>query len=440
MEEEKVEEEKGEEGKGEEGKGGRLGRHWVMAPFGSRAGGVGWRDRARRGPGGCATVWGVIEGIEELGRRWSRRGWSGEVTLPTQPSTLDAIAFRKYKKEISGKINKLSILRNEVLPKPVHVHAEVQLAMLLITYKSDSDYTLVENCKYIGCSKKSCYLCSQFLHGLYRTRGSHGKVYHQWTLPAVQGLGSLAALKLHARIAAIGNHMRGTLLGPKSAKRPMVSESTVTATTTSQVVKGKWMRALRPQRTLDMQPQPENNLPAIKLGRLERVIEVLRFPAHGSPIIKVDIPLRKRLIAYTSFDSFDEYVLDFSACWPGELNYDRGKVRFEVNTQADASLDGSYVVFYNTSMSEELPVNKAILELIHLVEIPPGRMFWYGDAFLVNIGKRTMDKPNLVPPDANGPSTLSQSESMEVDFNDHGNLLYENVGYCRHQRGQLLLI
>jgi hypothetical protein len=169
--------------------------------------------------------------------------------ITTLGINLDAIAFRKYKKEVHGKINKLSILRNDVLPKPVHVHAEVQLAMFLITYKPDSDtHTHVENCKYIGCSKKSCYLCSQFLHGLYRTRGSHGKVYHQWTLPAIQGLELLAALKLHARIAAMGNHMRETLLRPGTAKRPTVSESTETVTTTSQAVKGKWKRELRQQR------------------------------------------------------------------------------------------------------------------------------------------------------------------------------------------------
>ena len=36
---------------------------------------------------GVRPFGGGIERIEELRRRWSRGGWSGEVTLPTQPST-----------------------------------------------------------------------------------------------------------------------------------------------------------------------------------------------------------------------------------------------------------------------------------------------------------------------------------------------------------------
>lgn len=60
------------------------------------------------------------------------------------------------------------------------VHAEM---LLLIFYEEHPQISLATN--YIGISKRSCYLCANFIrmHGVFAVEGQHQQLYCLWTLP-----------------------------------------------------------------------------------------------------------------------------------------------------------------------------------------------------------------------------------------------------------------
>lgn len=61
-----------------------------------------------------------------------------------------------------------------------HFHAELQILKHLKLNREEDKY-----CDYIGCSKKSCWLCWKILYhdARYQTQGSHFKLYHKWAIP-----------------------------------------------------------------------------------------------------------------------------------------------------------------------------------------------------------------------------------------------------------------
>jgi hypothetical protein len=87
------------------------------------------------------------------------------------------------------------------------VHAEM---LLLIFYEEHPQIALATN--YIGISKRSCYLCANFLriHGVFTVEGQHQQLYCLWTLPMMIKFGSLmqsarfsrALIELHRLLEA----------------------------------------------------------------------------------------------------------------------------------------------------------------------------------------------------------------------------------------------
>ncbi|KAH6668366.1 hypothetical protein B0J14DRAFT_704039 [Halenospora varia] len=67
------------------------------------------------------------------------------------------------------------------------VHAEM---LLLTFYEEHPQITLATN--YIGISKRSCYLCANFIriHGIFAVEGQHQQLYCLWTLPQEIKFGS----------------------------------------------------------------------------------------------------------------------------------------------------------------------------------------------------------------------------------------------------------
>ena len=67
------------------------------------------------------------------------------------------------------------------LKKPLNIHAEMQVLFFLL----DSERNGIQPFPYLGISKKKCLLCGHFIADLpdFETRGNHGKIYPQWTLP-----------------------------------------------------------------------------------------------------------------------------------------------------------------------------------------------------------------------------------------------------------------
>ncbi len=60
------------------------------------------------------------------------------------------------------------------------IHAELQLIIFYETHPGLKLY-----CNYVGCSKRSCYLCYNFIerHGLFKVHGCHQSLYSLWTVP-----------------------------------------------------------------------------------------------------------------------------------------------------------------------------------------------------------------------------------------------------------------
>jgi hypothetical protein len=80
--------------------------------------------------------------------------------------------------QVTSKLQKR--LENE-LRKPKWVHAEIRMVTHLISEDNE-----VQPFHYLGISKKTCFSCGRILSslGMFRTRGNHGKVWCQWTLPS----------------------------------------------------------------------------------------------------------------------------------------------------------------------------------------------------------------------------------------------------------------
>jgi len=68
----------------------------------------------------------------------------------------------------------------------LNVHAEVQMLIALATNESVKSDLF----PYFGCSKLSCFMCSRFIqaYGRFTTRGCHGRLFKQWTVPNADGL------------------------------------------------------------------------------------------------------------------------------------------------------------------------------------------------------------------------------------------------------------
>ncbi len=77
----------------------------------------------------------------------------------------------------------------EYFRKPLHAHAEMQLIMQVEQLRLQKVGTM----KYMGSSKRTCFLCCKSLtqQPVFQHRGTHGKVYYQWTMPEVPGLSIL---------------------------------------------------------------------------------------------------------------------------------------------------------------------------------------------------------------------------------------------------------
>lgn len=124
--------------------------------------------------------------------------------------------------------------QTQVSRKHLHTHAEVQL-VLHLTKNIDIDVMNKEIYPYIGCSKLSCFLCSTFLasfrkDGLsFGTRGCHGKVYWQWSIPDLGGLQNGMDTTLDAVVKHVQNVLVRELLKlPESVSH--VAESSVALT------------------------------------------------------------------------------------------------------------------------------------------------------------------------------------------------------------------
>lgn len=115
------------------------------------------------------------------------------------------------------------------------VHAEVQVAMTIAEY-ADNDWVPL---KYIGCSRKSCLLCFNFLrfYDDIDTRGCHGKVYDLWNVPENSRLSAKQGANMVGAVVQLETLMKDSLLSDRDWKLELVKESTVGDTILSNITR-----------------------------------------------------------------------------------------------------------------------------------------------------------------------------------------------------------
>jgi len=127
-----------------------------------------------------------------LPRRWNRKRWDEANKAWTLSETFQSLVIPYTDatvKELCGDIwsrDRLTKRFDDIQGKAPQVHVEMQLLLF------GAQLHLVEAnpSSYIGCSKRSCFLCWKFLgiHGGFRARATHGKIYHMWSIPHVKGM------------------------------------------------------------------------------------------------------------------------------------------------------------------------------------------------------------------------------------------------------------
>ena len=165
-----------------------------------------------------------------LPRRWNRKRWDEANKAWTLSETFQSLVIPYTDatvKELCGDIwsrDKLTKRFDEIQGKAPQVHVEMQLLLF------GAQLHLVEanpsSC--IGCSKRSCFLCWKFLgmHGGFRTRATHGKIYHMWSIPHVKGVpGHLQALVVSTLVSVEESVLVD--LSVKKNRLQLVKESTV---------------------------------------------------------------------------------------------------------------------------------------------------------------------------------------------------------------------
>lgn len=106
------------------------------------------------------------------------------------------------------------------------IHAEIQLMLHMCGNHGSRSISF----DYIGCRKRSCFLCWHFLrsYGRFRTRGTHGKLYNSWTIREAKGIRNEELKKLQHCIFETEKALVSTLsCGEVSVPIPHAKESTL---------------------------------------------------------------------------------------------------------------------------------------------------------------------------------------------------------------------
>jgi len=125
------------------------------------------------------------------------------VCLPAVSTSTD---LKRYFKKIgSVKVLERIFLSKQKDNKKRRVHAEIQL----ISYLAQNPVHTEMIYPYIGCSKRSCYLCEHFItiYGTWRTRGGHGKLYPRWSLPDLTVMDRAVSISFDVALERLQHHL-----------------------------------------------------------------------------------------------------------------------------------------------------------------------------------------------------------------------------------------
>lgn len=181
--------------------------HTIECPRGSRAGPTGGRAASGQPP----DTWTVAQVFQLLGR-------------PLIDSTVQDVMGSGSKRSKWTK-NKLLQKFDALRSSTWETHAEMQLLPAYIEAKSRNDSVF----DYIGCSKRSCFLCWHFLDHVagIKTRGCHGKLYTLWNLPNFQGLPAAWERQVVDAMRKLESELKEKILNQDTTFFPSAKESTV---------------------------------------------------------------------------------------------------------------------------------------------------------------------------------------------------------------------
>ncbi|KAJ6028506.1 hypothetical protein N7540_004082 [Penicillium herquei] len=114
---------------------------------------------------------------------------------------------------------------DELKSPDFQVHAEVQVLLAATRH----DCTGASIFKYVGCSKRSCFLCYNFIrrYGQFDSRGCHGKLWDLWTVHEVSWLAEESRLRLVKILEDIEKDIKESLLDNHNDKHQHAPESTI---------------------------------------------------------------------------------------------------------------------------------------------------------------------------------------------------------------------
>jgi hypothetical protein len=301
----------------------------------------------------------------------------GELQLPR--SFHESKAARKYTK-----------------PSCLHIHAEMQILASL----GDRSGWHPRAHRYIGVSKKLCFLCSQILQNYsvsstkesrkptFRARQCHGKIYPMWTLPQCGNSPPVVMMALAAAISHAHRQMLNMLQqGPVT--RTAIAESSAGVTsagsTSARLTEMKKQYSTRPRtpestKTFHVSERPSG------LGRKVKTVKVGVLPADGSKSVLV--PITFHALPKNGQEKMrecaKELVPDFQSSW-GEYQFDRQFHHWTFEDEPSEDSNGEYRLYWNENT--ELPENESVKRLLGMEEIDAMRRFWYGDVFLVRFSE-----------------------------------------------------
>lgn len=168
-------------------------------------------------------------------RKPASQEWSPAKTFQSLNLQLSDAVIEKLMEPSMSKVrwtkNKLLNDFSRLKSPTWEVHAEIQLIVFILTHPEE--IVNGKRFEYIGCSRYSCVLCSQFLHFFQalKTRGCHGKLYnHSWTVPIAINLGKdeqkMLSEALTKLISWIRKQLKANTILP-AQRRMEAKESTV---------------------------------------------------------------------------------------------------------------------------------------------------------------------------------------------------------------------
>lgn len=353
-----------------------------------------------------------------------------EITPATllQPLTLNTNRFRKRVQELAHKYTlpkaclKHNAYRRYMNAQELHVHAEMQI---LVSLAKDPQW-FKRSHRYIGISKKPCFLCNQILRNYsplsmegprqhtFRMRSSHEKVYPLWTLPDDE-IGSLNARMALGTALTCTYHDICRRLQHNLVLQAPIAESSAGVTHAASISTGiaaARTQHLATQRSLSSTVTTIRDETTVSFGRKLKSVKVGRLPEDGSA------PTLTRIKFYEQPDEADRrlregahaLIPDFHKFW-GVHQFDRRYRLYCLQEQAVSELDGDYRIYWNED--PELAENNYIKGLLGIQGVESYRRFWYGDAFVV---RYTEDSKTFTHDVHDAPAAILESPHLQTFF------------------------